>query len=500
VTAPAPDASAATARAAGAAPPAPRGPSRVALAAGPAAFAATLAVPLPALSAEAHALLAVLAWVIVYWLTEALPVPATALLGSALCVLTGVAPATRVFAAYGDPVILLFVGSFVLAAAMQSSGLDRRLAFGLLARPWARRSASHLMLALGVVTCGLSLWVSNTATTAMMLPVAVGLVRTLGAEGTPLAIGLPLMTTWASSVAVGIPIASPPNLIAIGMVRDLTDRRLTFADWVLVTMPLTIVMLALCWLILRGRYARGGPGAAAALAAVAPAPGPWRPRQARVATVFATTCALWMVPGIFALAAPGAAATGWMEARLPESVVAILAAVLLLALPAGGGERGALLPWADAVRIDWGTILLFGGGLALGRLTFETGLGEAAGRLASAWGTQGRLWTLTAVAIVLGVLLSELASNTAAATVIIPLMIAIADGAGVSPLPPVLGAALGASFGFMLPVSTPPNAIVYGSGLVPLREMVRSGVWLDLTGACVIWLGLRLLCPLLGVL
>jgi sodium-dependent dicarboxylate transporter 2/3/5 len=469
------------------------------MAAGPAAFAVVFAVPMPALSGEAHALLAVLAWTVVYWLTEALPVPVTALLASALCVLMGVAPAARVFVAYGDPVILLFVGSFVLAAAMQHSALDRRLAFGLLARPWARRSAGHLMLALGVVTCALSLWVSNTATTAMMLPVAVGLVRALGAAGTPLAIGLPLMTTWASSVAVGLPIASPPNLIAIGMVRDLTDRRLSFFDWVLVTMPLTVVMLVLCWLILRGRYGRGVSGTAG-LDAVTADPGPWRPRQARVAFVFLTTCALWVVPGLFALVAPGTAATAWLEARLPESVVAVLAAVLVLALRAGGGERGPLLPWTEAMRIDWGTILLFGGGLALGRLTFETGLGEAAGRLASAWGTEGRLWTLTAIAIVLGVLLSELASNTAAATVIIPLMIAVAGGAGVSPLPPVLGAALGASFGFMLPVSTPPNAIVYGSGLVPLREMVRAGIWLDVTGACVIWLGLRILCPLLGVL
>jgi solute carrier family 13 (sodium-dependent dicarboxylate transporter), member 2/3/5 len=472
----------------------------IAIAAGPAAFGVVLAAPLPALSDEAHALLGVLAWTVVYWLTEALPVPATALLGSALCVLMGVAPAARVFAAYGDPVILLFVGSFVLAAAMQHSGLDRRLAFALLGRAWARRSTAHLMLALGVVTCALSLWVSNTATTAMMLPVAVGLVRALGATDTPLAIGFPLMTTWASSVAVGIPIASPPNLIAIGMVRDLTDKRLSFFDWIVVTMPLTVVMLVLCWLILRWRYARLPPSASVTLAALPSQPGRWPSRQARVAAVFVATCALWVLPGFFALVAPGTAMTGWLEARLPESVVAVLAAVLLVTLPAGGGERGTLLPWTEAVRIDWGTILLFGGGLALGRLTFETGLGEAAGRLAFAWGTEGRLWTLTAIAIVLGVLLSELASNTAAATVIIPLMIAIASAAGVSPLPPVLGAALGASFGFMLPVSTPPNAIVYGSGLVPLREMVRAGVWLDVTGACVIWLGLRILCPLVGVM
>jgi sodium-dependent dicarboxylate transporter 2/3/5 len=149
--------------------------------------------------------------------------------------------------------------------------------------------------------------------------------------------------------------------------------------------------------------------------------------------------------------------------------------------------------------IDWGTILLFGGGIALGRLMFETGLAETIGRALVRVSGAESVWALTAVAIVAGVLLSEAASNTASASVIVPVMIAMAQGMGVSPVPPALGAALGASFGFMLPVSTPPNAIVYGSGLVPLQEMIRAGLFLDLGGIAVIWLGLRLLCPLLGL-
>lgn len=208
-----------------------------------------------------------------------------------------------------------------------------------------------------------------------------------------------------------------------------------------------------------------------------------------------------MLPGtVAAIAGNDAAVTVWLEGHLPESAVALIAAVLLFVLPVDLRRGEFTMTWQRAAQIDWGTILLFGGGLALGRLTFDTGLAAAVGAgLVDITGADG-LWTLTAVAIVIGVLMSELSSNTASASAVVPIVIAIAAASGVSPIPPVLGAALGASFGFMLPVSTPPNAIVYGSGLVPLREMVRSGIWLDLGGMLLIWLGLRLLCSLFGVI
>ncbi|MBI3287082.1 MAG: anion permease [Chloroflexi bacterium] len=158
------------------------------------------------------------------------------------------------------------------------------------------------------------------------------------------------------------------------------------------------------------------------------------------------------------------------------------------------------MTWRQAARIDWGTILLFGGGLALGRLMFDTKLAEAIGNMVVRTSRAESLWELTAVAIVIGVVLSEASSNTASASMVIPTVITVAQGMGLSPIPPALGAALGASFGFMLPTSTPPNAIVYGSGLIPPREMITSGIWLDVTGAILIWVGLRVFCPLLGVM
>jgi sodium-dependent dicarboxylate transporter 2/3/5 len=190
----------------------------------------------------------------------------------------------------------------------------------------------------------------------------------------------------------------------------------------------------------------------------------------------------------------------WYERHLPEAAVALLAALLLFVLPVNWAARSFTLTWRDGAAIDWGTILLFGGGLSLGDLMFKTQLSNVIGSgLAGALEVES-LWTITAFAIGLGILMSELTSNTASATMIIPVVIAIAQAAGVSPIPPALGACLGASYGFMLPISTPPNAIVYGSGLVPIRRMMRAGVLFDLAGFVVIWAGLRLLCPLLGLL
>ena len=457
---------------------------------------------------EAHALAAIYVWAVAWWVTGALPLAATALLSSGLAVVLGVAPATTVFAAYADPIIFLFIGSFMLAAAMRESGLDARFAFALLRHGGATRTPRRLLATVGVITCALSLWLSNTATTALMLPVGVGLLQSLGPAGdaarSRFPTGLMLMLTWASSVAVGIPVGSPPNLIAIGMVRDLAGRRLSFFDWVAVAMPLTVVMLAACFAILAWRY-----GAATErpedvrrwVDAERARLGPWRRAEVNVLGVFGLVGTLWMLPGAVAMVAgPDAALPRFFDAHLPEPVVALLGAVLLFLLPTDWRRGEFTLTWRQAARIDWGTVLLFGGGLALGRLMFDTGLAYAVGTaLVRVSGAEG-LWPLTAVAIVTGIALSEASSNTASASVVVPVMIAVAQGLGVSPVPPALGAALGASFGFMLPVSTPPNAIVFGSGLVPLREMVRAGLLLDLAGAGLIWLGLRVLCPLVGLL
>jgi sodium-dependent dicarboxylate transporter 2/3/5 len=478
----------------------------VGLLAGPLLFVVVLLWPMDGLGREAHVLAAIFVWTIVYWVTEAVPVAVTAILASALAIIAGVAPAGRVLAAYGDPIIFLFIGSFIIAEAMRGSGLDRRVAFAVLRYRWTTRTPSRLLATVGVVTWSISLWVSNTATTAMMLPVGTGILGALGRIGDPgrsrFPIGFLLMLTWSASVAFGVPVATPPNLIALGMIRNLTDRRLTFFDWITLTMPLAVLMLIVSWLILRHHYVeeRGVGGELHGhIAAEQQRLGGWSRREGNVAGVFLLVCLLWMLPGAVALvSSPEAPLPRFFEAHLPEAVVALIGAVLLFVLPTDLGRGEFTITWREAARIDWGTILLFGGGLALGRLMFDTGLAEAVGNALVRTAGAESVWALTAVAIVTAVALSETSSNTASASMVIPVMIAVAQSTGVSPLPPALGAALGASIGLMLPVSTPPNAIVYGSGLVPLREMIRSGIWIDLSGALLIWLGLRVVCPLFG--
>ncbi len=216
---------------------------------------------------------------------------------------------------------------------------------------------------------------------------------------------------------------------------------------------------------------------------------------------FGTAVVLWIAPGVAALAlGTSAAPYRFLSARLDEGVVALLAALLLFVLPVDWKRRQFTVTWAQASRIDWGTILLFGGGLSLGRLMFTSGLAEKIGTgLVSASGANS-LWAITAVMCAVAILITEVTSNTAATNMLVPVALAISQAAGVSPLPPVLAVAFGASMAFMLPISTPPNAIVYGSGLVPITAMIRCGLLLDLVSFAIIVVGLRLLCPLLGLL
>ncbi|MBI2183998.1 MAG: DASS family sodium-coupled anion symporter [Thaumarchaeota archaeon] len=488
---------------------------------GPVLFAFIYVSPLDGVNPEAKNLAAVFAWAVTYWVAEVIPPAFTALLSSAMAILIGVAPAETVLASYSDPVIFLFVGSFILAKAFQTSGLAKRFAIVLLSQSWATRSPFRVMATIGVVTWFISLWVSNTATTAMMLPVGIGLLAAMGPVGdlrySKFPVGLMLMLTWASSVAVGTPVGSPPNLIAIGMIRSLAGRQITFFDWAVVMMPISIMMLLLCYVLLRLFYGgkprqddhrsladeavhQAGKGIAEYVSEQRKNVGPWSRAEVNVLLVFIFAVTLWVLPGVISTLYPEQAIAVFFQERFPEVVVALIAAGLLLLLPVDLKRGVFTITGEQAIRIDWGTILFFGGGLALGRLMFETGLARIIGEfLVKVSGAQS-LWALTAIAIALGVVLSETSSNTASASMVIPILIGVSTSIGVSPIPPAMGAALGASFGFMLPISTPPNAIAYGSGMIPLKEMIRSGFVLDVVGVIVIWAGLRVLCPLFGVI
>jgi sodium-dependent dicarboxylate transporter 2/3/5 len=316
----------------------------------PLVFAAVLMAPMGALKPEAHRLAAVMAAVIVLWITEALPMPATALLGSAACVVLRVAPAKEVFAPYADPLIFLFIGSFIIARAIFLHGLDRRVAFTVLTLPGIGGRPARVLLAFGAVTALLSAWMSNTATTAMMFGIGLSILSAMkgtGEDGRPAidpryATGLMLMTSFAASIGgLATPVGTPPNVIGIGFIRQLVREEITFFEWMTIGVPVVVLFAAL-YLYLNALSPAGvktlGAGAELIRRERA-ALGPWTPGQKSVTLAFGVTAALWILPGLVALfGGETAPLYREMSARVPEAAAALLGALLLFALP---GRRGS---------------------------------------------------------------------------------------------------------------------------------------------------------------
>ncbi|TAJ22525.1 MAG: DASS family sodium-coupled anion symporter, partial [Nitrospirae bacterium] len=378
--------------------------------------------------------------------------------------------------------------------------------------PWVRVSPHRVLLALGTMTAVISMWISNTTATALMLPVALGLLATLRDAHTPgdgmdksgYPIAMMLTLSYAATAGgLATIIGTPPNLLGIGLLSQQAGISISFLTWMGFGLPLAILMVLLGWALLHWAYPTQAFGLSTLeqhLCAQRAQLGPWTKGQFNACFAFGAAVLLWIGPGLIAAvwghASPLAS---WLETHLPNELVALLTAGLLFILPVNLRTGDFTLSWKQATAINWGTILLFGGGLAFGELMVKTGLSTVLGHGFVAWFGVETVWSLTAVSILAAVAISELASNTASASMLIPVVIAIAQSAEVPVIPPALGACLGASLGFALPVSTPPNAIVYGTGLVPIRSMVRTGLLFDLLGSILIWLTLRLLCPVLGL-
>lgn len=457
-------------------------------------------------------LAAILTFVIIAWITEPIPIPVTAALGLALCVLTGVAPAADVFGAFASSTIFLFIGSFIIAQAMMVHGLHRRFAFRMLSLPGVARSTYRTIVVLGVTTMLLSAFVSNTATTAMLLPIALGIVTALSGfvaenqdpRGLRFATAMMLMLAYSASIGgLLTPIGSPPNLIGRGLIEKATGQSIPFFTWVLVALPIVLVMfvvLAVVLLWLNKPETRSITGAEEYIARERASLGQMSRGERNTLIAFAVAVVLWIAPGVVALIAGDTSALyKGVLAHVDEGVVAILAASLLFVLPIDWPARKFTITWNEAVRIDWGTILLFGSGIALGGLLSKTGLAKTMGTgITSALGVSSLLG-LTILATVVAVVISETTSNTASVGIVVPIVLPIALAAGINPVIPALAAVFGASFGFMLPVSTPPNAIVYGSGMVPITKMVRSGLVFDVIGAVIIVTGVTLMAQVVGL-
>jgi solute carrier family 13 (sodium-dependent dicarboxylate transporter), member 2/3/5 len=459
---------------------------------GPAVLVALLLTPLP-VAAPAHTLGAILAMMVVLWITEALPLAVTALIGPVLAIVLQVAAARTVLAPFADPIIFLFIGSFMLAESMFTHGLDRRIAFGALSSRAVGGSPTRILFVFGAVATGLSMWISNTATTAMMFPIGLSIVAhlTQGRESDPgsrnFATAMMLMAAFGASVGgIGTPIGTPPNLIGKGMLERIASIKISFFQWMLLGVPVVILLFLFLvvyfrWTLLHG--VRFDSSRTERIHDELRKLGPMSAGQRNTLVAFGVTVFLWLLPGFLAVGGLGDTAFARAyDASVPESVAAMVGAILLFVLPISWRARRFTLTWEQAVRIDWGIILLFGGGLAMGALAFTTGLADAIGRGITSWLPVHSTFSLTVLFTAIAIVMSETASNTASANMIVPVAIAVAQAAGIDPTEPALGATLGASMGFMMPISTPPNAIVYSSGHVPITSMMRHGAALDAAG------------------
>ncbi|MEO5821197.1 MAG: SLC13 family permease [Vicinamibacteraceae bacterium] len=492
---------------------------------GPLVFVGLLAAPL-GLAAPAHRLAAIVAAIVVLWVCESLPLAITAILGPILAVVLQVAPARQVFASFADPVVFVFIGGFMLAEAMFVHRLDRRIAFAALASRFVGSSAARALVVYGAVTTFISAWISNVATTAMMYPIGLAMAAHVvssgdrdetaapgaaaspaagpGAAETPAGAGVParspaarfalgmmLITSFGASVGgLATPVGTPPNLIGIGLIERVGGRKITFLEWTALGLPAALILfcvVAALFVWTCGRGLQLSSGGKAVVADELKRLGRLTRGERNVLIAFGVTVLLWTAPGLFAAVGQGDSAFArGLQASVPESVAAMLGATLLFLLPVNWTKRQFTLTWDQAARIEWGIVLLYGGGLALGDLAFTTGLARAIGEGLTSWTPAPTSFALTVLFTGVAIILSETTSNTASANMIVPVAIAVSKASGVDPLAPALAATLGASMGFMMPISTPPNAIVYGSGLVPLTAMMRYGVVLDLAGFVVI--------------
>jgi sodium-dependent dicarboxylate transporter 2/3/5 len=470
---------------------------RAGLILGAALFLLILALPEPAgLEPRAWRTAAVGILMATWWVTEAIPIPATALLPLALFPILGVASMVASAAPFANPIIYLFLGGFLLAQAMQHWGLPRRIALGSV-RVFGTRPRA--IIAGIMVSCALlSMWVSNTATALMMLPIGISLVELVPGDRTDparrrFATALMLGIAYACSVGgLGTLIGTPPNAFLAGFMLESYGVTIGFAEWMVVGVPLVLVGLPLTFLILTRVVfpveSTELPGGRDLVERELSSLGPTSVAEKRLGAVFALTALLWITRPILSRWIPG----------LSDPGIAVAAALLLFLVPAGNGKGDRLLNWRLAEGTPWGVLILFGGGLSLAAAVQATGLSGWVGENMSGMANWPLLLLLVTVIGAI-ILLTELTSNTATAATFLPVLGAVAVGIGKDPLLLAVPAALAASSAFMLPVATPPNAIVYGSGSVSIQDMVRAGVWMNALFLVLLTVGSYLLAPVFGI-
>ncbi|MEQ8471483.1 MAG: DASS family sodium-coupled anion symporter [Marinoscillum sp.] len=467
-----------------------------ALALGPLVFLVMELIGKPSsMNVEAYHVLSVTAWVALWWITEAIPIAVTALLPIILFPLTGaleIGPTTQSF---GHKYIFLYTGGFVLAIAIERWGLHRRIALNIISLIGS--NVTNIILGFMVATAFLSMWISNTATSVMMLPIGMAIVsqfkkRENGDSDEGNTFGKALMLAIAYSASIGgfaTLIGTPPNLVLAGILEQIYHVKLTFGQWIMFGLPTSMVLLFICWKYLTKYAFRFDqvefPGGRSEISKMKKELGKISYEEKAVLIVFFLTALAWIFRALIEKVIPG----------LDDTIIAMISAVTLFVIPNKDRTR-KLINWEEAVKLPWGIILLFGGGMALARGFTSTGLADwIAGQMTQLDGLSLLLLILVLVTMVN--FLTEITSNLATTAMLLPVLAPMALSFNLHPFMIMVSVTLAASCAFMLPVATPPNAVVFGSGYLRIPDMIRAGILMNIISIILITAATYLILPYL---
>lgn len=481
---------------------------KIGLILGPILFLTIFLAPTPAgLSPSGQAVAAGTAWIAAWWISEAIPIPATALLPIVIFPLTGALGAGDTTPSYTDPLIFLFIGGFFVAMTMQRWNLHRRIALRIIAT--VGTNPKRIILGFAIATAFLSAWVSSTATAVLMVPIALAVIyqtiERIEQEGLDIDVsqgeftfGTALMLTIGySSLTGGVAtlIGTPPNLIFAGAAEQIFDQQISFAEWMMYGVPISILATAIVYIYIT-RFALPPefdriPGGSEVIDEQLAELGPMAPQEKLVLVVFSSMAVAWVSAG-FVLEP----LLPWVEEM--DTIIAITGSMFLFLIPTTteDGEHTFLLDWTHAVEIPWGVVLLFGGGLAIAEGFQATGLAQWIGEQLAVLEGFPFVFILISVTVLV-ILLTEFTSNTATTAMIMPVLASLATGLSVHPYAVMVVGTTAASFAFMLPTASPPNAVVFGSGYITIPQMVKTGIGLNIIGVFLAVLSVLLWLPII---
>lgn len=448
------------------------------------------------LSPRANAILASTSWIAIWWITEAIPIAVTALLPIILFPLTGGLDLSNTTASFGHKYVFLYVGGFIIAIAIEKWNLHKRIALNII--NFIGTNVVNIILGFMVATAFMSMWISNTATTVMMLPIGMAIVAQLRdnpktIEDENLIFGKALMLAIAYSATIGgmsTLIGTPPNLVLAGVVEETFGYEITFAQWFKFGFPISVVLLFLCWKYLTSISfkfkQKSFPDGRADITKQLKALGPISYEERLVAGVFTLTALAWISRSFF---------LNSIMPAIDDTIIGLISALILFLLPTKNKDR-RLLNWKEAVKLPWGILLLFGGGMALALGFKESGL--------ALWiGSQMTLLDGISLLLLVFVLitsvnfLTEITSNLATTAMLLPILYPMAEVINVHPFVLMVAATVAASCAFMLPVATPPNAVVFGSGYLRIPDMMKTGIWMNILSIILLTLFVYFLLPFL---